>query len=232
MSLYVSKEEKSVSDFFYKQKLGGTFSPVINVKHQNISPTVVSAIDNLLSPGGNMFTRAETVRNLMEIEKLDLDKTAKALSLKKTDVANKLRLLEFSEKERGAILEYSFSEASALQFLRLDKISRLYAMEFCRKSGYCDKQIEGYVDGIVNTKQTRKNEISEKIDNVRKFIINDIGFFLNSIENALRIARKAGFEVDNRTDETKDKYEIHISIKKKNTHKSEVDKRTQNEYND
>ena len=221
-----------MSDFFYKQKLGGTFSPVINVKRENISPTVVSAIDNLLSPNGNMFTRAETVKNLMKIEKLDLEKTAKTLSLKKTDVANKLRLLEFSEKERNAILEYCFSEASALQFLRLDKVSRLYAIEYCRKSGYSDKQIEEYIDAAVKSKQVKKSELSEKIDNVRKFVINDIGFFLNSIENALRIARRAGIEIDNKTDETKDAYEIHISVKKKNKQQGEVDKRAQNEYNE
>ena len=56
-----------MSDFFYKERLGPVFSPVINVKKADIPKAVVSAIDNLLSPSGNMFTRAETVRNLMKI---------------------------------------------------------------------------------------------------------------------------------------------------------------------
>ncbi len=97
-----------MSDFFYKEKFGPMFSPVIKIKRENIPPTVVSAIDHLLSPTGNMFTRAETVKRLMKIENMNLDMTAKALSLKRSDVAGKLRLLEFSKPEREAVLEYGF----------------------------------------------------------------------------------------------------------------------------
>ena len=124
-----------MSDFFYKEKLGPVFSPVIKIKHEKMSPAVVSAIDNLLSPKGNMFTRAETVKCLMGLEKLSVEETAKALSLKMEDVAGKLRLLEFSETERCALLDYGFSERDALQFLRLDRVSRLFFIECCRKKG-------------------------------------------------------------------------------------------------
>jgi len=216
IALYVLKEVKSVSDFFYKEKLGPVFSPVIAVKHENVSPTVVSAIDSLLSPAGNMFTRAETVRDLMKLEGLDLEQTSKALSIKRTDVANKLRLLEFSQKERFAILECGFTENSAIEFLRLDKVSRLYSIEYCRKNGYDAKQIKEYIDGVVKSQTQKKNEAEKKIESVRKFIINDIGFFFNSIENALRIARNAGFEVENERKEDDSFYDIHIRVKKHN----------------
>ncbi len=205
-----------MSDFFYKERLGPVFSPVINVKHENIPPTVVSAIDNLLSPSGNMFTRAQTVRNLMKIENLSLEETAKVLSLKRTDIAGKLRLLEFSQKEREAVLEYGFSEADALEFLRLDKISRLYAMEYCRKSGFDSPKIREYIDGTVAAKTAKAVSKNEKNDCVRKFAINDIGFFFNSVEKVLGLARKAGFEVENERSESEDGYHIHISVKKQN----------------
>ena len=204
-----------MSEFFYKEKLGPVFSPVIKVKRENMPPAVISAIDNLLSPSGNMFTRAETVKNLMSIERFNLDQTAKALSLKRTDIANKLRLLEFSEKERDAILDYGFSETATLQFLSLDKMSRLYAMEYCRKNGFTTEQIEGYVEGIVNSKTAKKQEVRQKIENVTKIAVNDVGFFLNSIENALRIAKNAGFDVENEKKEKEDSLDIHIKVKKK-----------------
>lgn len=204
-----------MSDFFYKERLGPVFSPVINIKRENVSPTVVSAIDNLLSPTGNMFTRAETVRNLMMVEKLSLEQTAKALSIKITDVANKLRLLEFSQNERGVILEYGFTEAGALLFLELDKPSRLYAMEYCHKNSYSTQQIQGYVEGVVNSGRTKKIQREEKIERVKKCVVNDVGFFFNSIENALRLARRAGLEVENHRSEKEDSYDIHIKIKKR-----------------
>ena len=156
-----------MSDFFYKEKLGPVFSPVIKIKHKNLSRTVVSAIDNLLSPSGNMFTRAETVKNLMSIEKIGLEETASALSLKPVDVANKLRLLEFSLPERTAILDGKFSETSALQFLRLDRVSRMYAIEYCIKEGLDTEGVNEYVDGIVASKTEKKLQLDKRIENVR-----------------------------------------------------------------
>ena len=203
-----------MSDFFYKEKMGPLFSPVITLKNERISPVVVSAIDNLLSPDGNMFTRAETVRNLMRLEKLGLEETSKALSISTSDVANKLRLLEFSDKERAAILEYGFSEKDALQFLKLDKISRLYGIEFCNKNGYSSEQTREYVDSTAKKNADIKVSAEKKIENVRKFVVNDIGFFLNSIENALRLARNAGFEVENEKKENDGAYDIHIRVRK------------------
>ena len=204
-----------MSDFFYKEKLGAVFSPVLSIKHEKLSPAVVSAIDNLLSPSGDMFTRAQTVRNLMQIESLSLEEASKVLSLKKTDVANKLRLLEFSAAERSAIIACGFSELAALQFLKLDKLSRLYAMEFCNSNGYSDEQIQGYVDGVVSSKCERKEMIEKKIETVKKIALNDVGFFMNSIENAVRIAMRAGFDIEKTHAEKPDGYDIHISVKKK-----------------
>ncbi len=205
-----------MSDFFYKEKFGPMFSPVIKVKHEDISPTVVSAIDNLLSPAGNMFTRAETVKKLMSIEGMSLEEAAKALSLKKTDVANKLRLLEFSPKEKSAILEYGFSEQSALKFLCLDRISRLYAIEYCHKSGYDAAEISEYVDGIVNVGMQSQKKSEEHGDRKRnvKFSVGDIRFFFNSIENAVRLARNAGFDVTDEHKEDSQGYDIHIRVDK------------------
>ena len=212
-----------MSDFYYKQKTGQVFSPVIKVKHKNLSATVVSAIDNLLSPSGNMFTRAETVKNLMSVEKMGLDETASVLSLNRVDVANKLRLLEFSRAERSAILDGGFSQADALQFLRLDRVSRLYAMEHCRQSGYDTVKITEYVDGVVESKTKKKKQLDGGMENIRKFVVNDVGFLLNSIENLLNTARKAGFDVQKEHTESGGLYDIHIRVKRKERD-TEVDK--------
>ncbi len=206
-----------MSDFFHKETVGPVFSPVINIKKENISPTVISAIDSLLSPSGNMFTRAETVKNLMRLEKLTVEEAARVLSLKPVDVANKLRLLEFSEKERMAVIDHSFCETDALEFLKLDRVSRLYAIEYCSKSSFTSEEIKGYVDGLVNSGDMLKKQVEGRIEGVRKFVVGDIGFFFNSIDNALRLARKAGFEVQNDRVENEDGYDIHINVKKQKT---------------
>ncbi len=201
-----------MSDFFYKENIGHVFSPTINVKHEEISPTVLSAIDNLLSPAGNMFSRAKTIKNLMQIEKMSLEMTAKALSLSQKDVAGKLRLLEFSPKERQTILEYDYSENVALMFLELDKRCRLYTMEYCRKNDFSARQIREYVDKEIESK--RKSIPAKTMEGLRKISVCDVGFFLNSIENALRLAKNAGFNVEHERIENDGEYEIHIKVGK------------------
>ncbi len=207
-----------MSDFFYKEKLGPVFSPVIKVKRGDVPLSVATAIDNLLNPSGNMFTRAQTVKNLMQLENYSLEQTAKALSLRMSDVGGKLRLLEFSDAERAAVLEYGFSEKSALDFLALDKYSRLYAMEYCHKNSFTPKQIEGYVEGLVNAKLMKNAEKSTAAKKgERRALVGNIGFLFNSVDNFLRIARQAGFSVDDERSEDDEGYSIHIRIDK---HKS------------
>jgi hypothetical protein len=52
-------------------------------------------------------------------------------------------------------------------------------------------------------------------------VVNDIGFFLNSIENALKLARNAGFEVENEKKENDGSYDIHIRVKKNTKNKKQ-----------
>lgn len=203
-----------MSDFFYKEKIGPIISPVIKVKKEKMSPTVASAIDNLLNPSGNMFTRANTVRNMMDIEKMSLEQASKALSLRMSDIAEKLRLLEFSEKEQKTVLEYGFSEKSALMFLSLDKFLRSYAMEYCHRNSFSQEQIEGYVNGIIDSSNARAKMAKERANSIKKSAVKDIGFLLNSIEKTLCIAKRAGFEVAKEQTEKEDFFDIRIRVKK------------------
>ena len=103
-----------MSDFFYKEKMGPVFSPVISVKRDSVSPTVISAIDNLLSPSGNMFTRAETVKKLMGIEKMSLEQTAQAYVMNKMEIAAAAKAL--------------YQHPNTVRY-RLTKIQKLLGME-------------------------------------------------------------------------------------------------------
>ena len=76
------------------------------------------------------------------------------------------------------------------------------------------EQIEGYVDGVVNSDTAKRSEKNKLIENVRKFCVSDVRFFFNSIENTLRLARRAGFDVEDEKGEDGDCYNIHIKINK------------------
>jgi hypothetical protein len=151
----------------------------------------------------------------MKIEGYGIEETAGALSMKMSDVALKLRLLEFSVAERQAILDYNFSEKGAAMFLSLDKARRLFAIEYCHANGYNEEQIQGYVEGFAEARKEKHPERAENKCNIRKTIINDVGFVLNSIENTLKLAKKAGLEIFDEKSENEDSCSIHITFKKR-----------------
>jgi D-alanyl-D-alanine carboxypeptidase len=124
-------------------------------------------------------------------------------------------------RDHRAILDYGFSEQSALQFLRLDKISRLYAAEYCHKSGYDAAGVSEYVDTLVSTSSGKRGRAAANADDKDenkhrniKFSVGDIRFLFTSIENAVRLAKKAGFTVTDEKDEDDNGYNIHIRVDK------------------
>ena len=196
-----------MSDFFEAKYQRPVFSPVIKITKSNNKPAFVSdiKIDNGES-GESMFDKAERVKELMKAKNLSLAKAALLLGFDTKQVANKLRLLEFGDDERKALLENEYSEKEALLFLQLDKRTRLYAMEYCRQENFNEKQIEHYISGAVEQSKGKKR---------RTFEINNIGFFENSLKKTLELGEKMGFESDLERLDDGEYYVFNIKVSKK-----------------
>ena len=193
-----------MSDFFEAKYQRPVFSPVIKITKNNNKPAFVSDIE--ITNQENMFDKAEKVKDLMKDKNLSLAKTAMLLGLNTKQVANKLRLLEFGDSERKALLEKEYSEKEALLFLQLDKRTRLYAMEYCRQENMDEKQIECYIYNAFE--QSREK-------NRKTFEINNIGFFENSLKKTLELGQKMGFESDLERLDDGEYYVFNIKVVKK-----------------
>ena len=86
-------------------------------------------------------------------------------------------------------------------------------MEYCKRNGYDLAEIEKYVEQTISRKEQKKQRKVQVAAN-KKSAGCDIGFFFNSVEKAVKLAKQAGFCVNLSREETKEEYLIHIDVKK------------------
>ena len=102
----------------------------------------------------NMFEEAASIRAMMALRDMTQSKIAKALGVSQPYVANKLRLLEYTDEERAKILEYGLTERHARTILRLRSASdRLIAIEKCHAGHMNVSRCEITVDSILDERQ-------------------------------------------------------------------------------
>ena len=202
-----------MSDFFESAYQRPVFSPVIKITKSSNKPVFVSDIE--VDRCDNMFDMANGVRELMKNQNLSLMKTADILGLDCLQVANKLRLLEFNDAERQALLENKYSEKEALYFLQLDKRTRLYAMEYCRQENFDESQIEKYIMSSIEESCREKRCMPE---------VKDIELLENSIKRTVELAEKMGFDAHLERNDNSKKYIFRIIVARNFGQSEKVDK--------
>ena len=190
------------------------------------SPPPVSSLPGSRPEGRNMFEDAETLRSLVESCGLTQEKIAKRLSVSQSYVANKLRLLRFSEEERKLILASSLTERHARAALRLtDRERRSAALREMIKRKMNVASAEEYVETLLcsgdplplpaertpdgDRPGTGKFEAEFK----RRLLLRDMRIFYNSIDHAVESVRSCGFDVSSTRTRTDGGVVITITVK-------------------
>lgn len=200
-----------MSDFLEKQDGKSQKSKKVYINKNSMSPTLVTAIDNLLCPESNMFTGAETVKKLMETENLSVAEASKQLSLRLVDVANKLRLLEYTDNERKLILKLEITERCAVKLLDICKEQRYEVLDECDGFGLKKRKAE---DFILNRMADLTPEKIRRKNSLRKMYVCDPGFLINSLDKAVLFARQAGLKIESFKSEDEKEYSMIIKVKK------------------
>ncbi len=122
---------------------------------------------------------------------------ADRLGCSQSRVANKLRLLRFTEKERDFILSHDLSERHARTFLRLDGDLRREAMERCAARRMNVARTEEMVDDMLRRSEAAHELFGEDSERGhRRFVMGDLRFFYNSIDRAVSMLRLAGYPAE------------------------------------
>lgn len=181
----------------------------------------LSIIENLLRDDLNMFEQAEGFELLISTFRLTQEEVASRVSLSQSAVANKLRLLRFSEAERALIIDRSLTERHARALLRLsDSKTRMKFIDIISSDKLnvtaTEQLVDNYLQYTVQT-DAKGSMVAKKTKIMPKNIygvIKDVRLFANSIEKAADILRKTGVIVETRQSDTDEAYVYTITVSK------------------
>ncbi len=164
----------------------------------------------------DFFEQAAAMQNIMIVCGITQAELAASLGLSQPTVANKLRLLKYTEEERRIIRESHMPERQARAFLRITSAdTRLKLLSASIKNGYNAEEsellVESYLCGIQKpVKQNKKKGATQKLVGT----VSDIKFFINSVDKAMCLASAAGFNVEREDSDGGDFIEIRLRIPK------------------
>ena len=183
--------------------LGNHTIPCISIESDDVDSAVISIIENLHRDNLNMFEEAAAIVSLINLSGMTQEQCARRLSVSQSYIANKIRLLKLSPKERSTILEGELTERHGRALLRLepgeDWLNVLRTM-IERKMNVASA--EEYIESILCA-QSRASELySRTPDQRERLILRDIRSFCTSIDQAVDIVRRSGIPVESSRRET------------------------------
>ena len=152
----------------------------------------------------NMFDEALAVKRMLGVKDMTQKKLAALLGVSQPYIANKLRLLSFSDTVRSLITKYGLTERHARTVLRLpDEGLQIEAIEKIHTGGMNVARAEIAVDSMLNDV---KSNISG--DNTAE----RIGSFERALSSSLSLLREFGIRTFSTTEVVGDRIYISISI--------------------
>lgn len=193
-------------------KLLGLYDvPCIIIEADDLRSAELAIIENLQREDLNMFEEAAAISALINLYGLTQDEVAEKLSSSQSYVANKLRLLRFSDEEQMLLLEKHLTERHARALLRVSDIAmRKSALETVISRGYNVADTEDFIARLIEAspkKDKKKN---------RTALVKDIRLFYNTLDKAVDIMKNAGIDAVARKKDLGDVFEITVRIPKVN----------------
>ena len=188
-------------------KLAGmTEAPCIIVETDERQSAIFALLENLQRKDLSFFEEAKGLEVLINRWGVTQDEAAKRLGKAQSTIANKMRLLRLSEKERVQIERAGLTERHARALLRIsDEKEREKALLKIIKEGYNIPQCDDYIEKLTNRK--KDNNTGKTV-----YIIKDIRLFINTITHALSVMKKSGINSETQRTDTDEYIEYVIKI--------------------
>ena len=166
----------------------------------------LAIVENLQRRDLNMFEEANAIASLCDRFRMTQEQVGARLSVSQSYVANKLRLLRFTDKERELILSGRLTERHARAALRLPPEKREAALSRMAAEGMTVAAAEKLTERLLSEKKPRSRHTG---------VIKDIRIFYNSVDRAVKLVREAGIRIRADRRETEDEIELVVRIEKK-----------------
>lgn len=182
---------------------------IINADEQKSAELAI--IENIQRENLNIFEQAGAIASLIDIYKLTQEQIARQLSTSQSYVANKLRILRLTAKERELILNNNLTERHARAFIKINTVpERIKVIEHVIERELNVSATEDYIE-----RKLCENILgTEAVKSKYRLIIKDIRIFCNTIDKAVKTVKASGLDIESSRVESDDKIELSITIPK------------------
>lgn len=187
-------------------KLGYPQIPAIVNKWDSQQRAILGLLENLQREDLNCFETAKSIKEMLEQFEMTQEQLSQKLGMAQSTLANKLRLLQLDPKQQQEILLKGLTERHARALLTLPEEKREKALRHIVQHNLNVAQSEEYIASLQKTKIKKGKTLGN---------IKDIRIFINSLNHAVDMMKKAGIKaetIQNKTEEAIE-YKIVIPVK-------------------
>lgn len=192
---------------------GFTEIPAIIVNVESKDSAFFALVENLQRQNLNYFEEALGFQKIMKDYGLTQEELAEKLGKSQSAIANKIRLLKFSDEIRQMIMENGLTERHARALLKLqnEEVIKFLIKKIVDKELNVKKTEEIVALTLEKIEEMKKPKVPKAQQKIKRGF-NDIRIFTNTVKQSVDVIRKAGLDVKYDMKELEDSYEIHIKI--------------------
>ncbi|MGN1119743.1 MAG: ParB/RepB/Spo0J family partition protein [Oscillospiraceae bacterium] len=186
--------------------------PCIVMNVDDEKSAVLALIENIQRKNLNYFEEALAIEKLISVYGLTQETAAERLGKAQSTIANKLRLLRFSDEERSLLSSENISERQARALIRIsDESLRMRTLQKVVEKKLNLEQTEKLVADIIEEKPltTREKHSTGKMKKLMKQFPQPPRLYMNSINNLIKQMRDAKIPCETQS-EKKDGYYEYI----------------------
>lgn len=192
--------------------------PCIVIDADDERSAVLALIENIQRRDLSYFEEALAIERLIKFYGLTQEDAAARLGKAQSTIANKLRLLKFSDAERNLLIKGNVTERQARALVRIDDEKlRIHAMGEMIINKLNIEQTEDMVEGILHGVIPKKREEQEQSATKKPAARRNFRFplprlYINSINKIVKNMKEANIDCETIMNRVGDYYEYTIKI--------------------
>ncbi len=186
---------------------GLTSMPCIVIDVNERSSALLALVENIQREDLTFFDEAYAIEQLIDLYGMTQEDAAVRLGMAQSTIANKLRLLKFTDIERESIKKSGLSERHARALLKLkDADQRMEVIERVSKYNMNVEKTELFIEQLICSDKEREDFKK------RAVLLRDVRLFMNTINKAVETVKMAGVAADAKKTQKDDYIEYVIRI--------------------
>ena len=185
--------------------------PCIIIDVDDEKSAVLALIENIQRRDLSYFEEAVAIEKLISYYGLTQEEAASRLGKAQSTIANKLRLLKFTDAERNLLIKGNISERQARALIRLDDSKmRVRALGQIIMDRLNIEQSEKLVETMLSDKTSEVQK--KKPQTPRKILFPVPRLYINSINKIVKTMKEANIDCETVTNRVGEYYEYTIKI--------------------